>query len=252
MNPAFLALANLCLFTRLLCLFRDDVAEARIWRIKALVEVGGASLLFSVGPEWFAVVATLVVFNVLGYRTERRSRRKDLMRLFLGAAELAMLSLWLAPRFGLAVCPAFVALSAKLGHWTALAPLLDLLGSPRFQLVLFGLLLSANEANLVIRALFDWLDLKPRATSVTGMGVVDVGEFNRGRIIGILERVLLYSFVLQMQYGAIGFVLAAKAFTRFKALDDRPFAEYVLIGTLLSASLALLNGGLVRWLLGQP
>ncbi len=110
--------------------------------------------------------------------------------------------------------------------------MLGLLGSARFQLVLFGLLLAANESNLVIRAVFDWLDLKPRSASLTGAGVVDVGEFNRGRIIGILERALLYGFVLQAQYGAIGFILAAKAFTRFKALDDRPFAEYVLIGTL--------------------
>jgi hypothetical protein len=56
-------------------------------------------------------------------------------------------------------------------------------------------------------------------------------------------------FILRGQYGAIGFVLAAKAFTRFKALDDRPFAEYVLIGTLLSACLALAAGGVVQWLL---
>jgi len=251
MNPAFLALANLCLFTRLLCLFRDDVAAAKVWRIKTLVEVGVASVLFPIGTVWFAVILTLVGFNFFGYRAERRSRRKDLARLFLGAAELAVLSVWLSPRFGLAICPEFFSVVTRIGHWTTLAPFLDLFGSPRFQLVLFGLLLSANESNLVIRAMFDWLDLKPRSTSLTGIGVVDVGEFNRGRIIGILERVLLYSFVLQAQYGAIGFILAAKAFTRFKALDDRPFAEYVLVGTLLSACLALANGGLVRWLLGM-
>lgn len=250
MNPAFLALSNLCLLTRLLCLFRDDVSDAKVWRIKTLVEVGVASVLFPIGPGWFAVILTLVGFNLFSYRAERRSRRKDLARLFLGAAELAVLSVWLSPRFGLAICPEFFSVVARIGHWTALAPFFDLVGSPRFQIVLFGLLLAANESNLVIRAMFDWLDLKPRSTSVTGAGVVDVGEFNRGRIIGILERVLLYGFVLQAQYGAIGFILAAKAFTRFKALDDRPFAEYVLIGTLLSACLALANGGLVRWLVG--
>jgi len=252
MNPAFLALANLCLCTRLVCLFRDDVADARVWRIKTLVEVGAAVALFPIGPMGFAVILTLVGFNLAGYRAERRSRRKDLARLLLGAAELALLSVWLSPRLGLEFCPAFPATVVRIGHWTTLKPFLALVGSPRFQLVLFGLLLTANEANLFIRAMFDWLDLKPRATSLTGIGVVDVGEFNRGRIIGILERVLLYSFVLQAQYGAIGFILAAKAFTRFKALDDRPFAEYVLIGTLLSACLALANGGMVRWLLGQP
>ena len=250
MNPAFLALANLCLFTRLLSLFRDDVADARVWRIKTLVEVGGAIVLFPFSPVLLAVVLTLAGFNLAGYRAERRSRRKDLARLLLGAGELAVLSVWLSPRLGVEFCPAFPAVMARIGNWTALTPLLGLLGSPRFQLMLFGLLLAANESNLVIRAVFDWLDLKPRTTS-SAIGVVDVGEFNRGRIIGILERGLLYSFVLQAQYGAIGFILAAKAFTRFKALDDRPFAEYVLIGTLLSACLALATGGLVHWLLAH-
>jgi hypothetical protein len=249
MTPAFLALINLCLLTRLLCLFRDDVSDARVWRIKTLVEVGAAAVLFPFGVVWLGVILTLVAFNVAGYRAERFSRRKDLARLLLGAGELAALSVWFSPRLGLAICPEFLALVAQLGRWTALTPLLDLFGSHRFQLMLFGLLLSANESNLVIRAVFDWLDLKPRAASVTGAGVVDVGEFNRGRVIGILERALLYGFVLQGQYGAIGFILAAKAFTRFKALDDRPFAEYVLIGTLLSACLAFATGGTVHWLL---
>jgi hypothetical protein len=93
------------------------------------------------------------------------------------------------------------------------------------------------------------LDLKPRALPA-GQGVIDMGEFNRGRVIGVLERVLLYWFIMAGQLGAIGFVLAAKAFTRFKALDDRPFAEYVLIGTLLSACLALIAAGLIKSILG--
>jgi hypothetical protein len=250
MTPAFLALANLCLCTRLLCLFRGDVADARVWRIKTLVEVGVAAALFPFGLVLLAVVLTLAGFNYAGFRAERRSRRKDLARLVLGAAELAVLSVWLSPRLGVDFCPAFASGFARLGHWTALTPFLQVLGHARFQLVLFGLLLAANESNLVIRAVFDWLDLKPRATS-SAVGMVDVGEFNRGRIIGILERVLLYGFVLQVQYGAIGFILAAKAFTRFKALDDRPFAEYVLVGTLLSACLALATGGMVRWVLAH-
>ncbi|MEJ1971511.1 MAG: hypothetical protein WDM96_03055 [Lacunisphaera sp.] len=107
MNPAFLVLANLCLFTRLLCLFRDDVAEARVWRIKTLVEVGVATALFPFGGMWLVVVLTLAAFNLAGFRAERRGRRKDLARLLLGAAELAMLSVWLSPRLGLEFCPGF-------------------------------------------------------------------------------------------------------------------------------------------------
>ena len=192
-------------------------------------------------------MATVVGLNFTGFTLERRARRKDFARLVLGLAGLVAWSVWFSPRLGLGFRAELGAWSTRLGHWTALTPFLQILGSIKFQHVLFGLLVSANESNLVLRAMFDWLDLKPRSLPL-GSDVVDVREVNHGRIIGVLERVLLYSFVLQSQYGAIGFILAAKAFTRFKALDDRPFAEYVLIGTLLSACLALATGGMVRWL----
>ena len=40
--------------------------------------------------------------------------------------------------------------------------------------------------------------------------------------------------------------MAAKGLTRFKELENRGFAEYVLIGTLLSSSLAIVIGLLVK------
>lgn len=40
-------------------------------------------------------------------------------------------------------------------------------------------------------------------------------------------------------YGSIAFILAAKAFTRFRELEDRDFAEYVLIGTLLLSEITI-------------
>ncbi len=250
MTVEFLAFANVWLLTRLVGLFRDDATGGRMWRIKAGIELIALGALYSCGPAWCGALATVGVLNLAGFMLERRSRHKDFARLVLGLAGLAAWSIWFSPRLGLAFRPEIADWGGRLGHWTALTPWLRVFGSARFQLILFGLLVSANESNLVIRAMFDWLDLKPR--SLPGGGeVVDVREFNRGRVIGVLERVLLYSFVLQSQYGAIGFILAAKAFTRFKALDDRPFAEYVLIGTLLSACLALATGGAVRWLLAH-
>ncbi|MEK7269347.1 MAG: hypothetical protein AAB215_00230, partial [Planctomycetota bacterium] len=63
-------------------------------------------------------------------------------------------------------------------------------------------------------------------------------EYNRGRIIGLLERLLVFSLVLESQYGAFGLVIATKGLARFKNLDDREFAEYFLIGTMLSIVLA--------------
>lgn len=248
MTSAFLVFANLWLLTRLVCLFRDEATSGRRWLVKTAVELGGLCLLYGVGPAWWGVAATVAILNALGHRLEQRRGRKDLSRLVLGALGLVAFSVWFSPQLGLGFRPELTAWGERLGSWTTLAALGRALGDARVQLVLGGLLLSANEANLVIRAVFDRLDLKPRIPRPDAL-TVDEGEFNRGRVIGLLERALLFGFVLQGQYGAIGFVLAAKAFTRSKALDDRAFAEYVLIGTLLSAGLALLTGGAVKWLM---
>lgn len=248
MTPAFLVFANLWLLTRLVCLFRDEAARGRIWLGKTAVELAALAGLYPCRGAWLGVAASVIALNFLGWWLEQRAGRKDLARLLIGVAGLVAWSVWFSPRLGLDFRPELAAWGARLEQWTTLAALGQGLGGVRIQLVLLGLLLSANEANLVIRAAFDRLDLKPRAPRSDALAV-DEGEFNRGRVIGMLERVLLYGFVLQAQYGAIGFVLAAKAFTRSKALDDRAFAEYVLIGTLLSAGLALLTGGAVKWLL---
>ncbi|PYP70982.1 MAG: hypothetical protein DMD41_13700 [Gemmatimonadetes bacterium] len=74
-------------------------------------------------------------------------------------------------------------------------------------------------------------------------------EVSRGRMIGILERAIALTLVLLGQYGALGLIIAAKSLARFKALEDREFAEYFLIGTLASLLLALLGGLGMRALL---
>ena len=67
-------------------------------------------------------------------------------------------------------------------------------------------------------------------------------ELSRGLVIGVLERTLALTLVLTNQFSALGLVLAAKAIVRYQALDDRDFAEYVLIGTLTSLLIALFVG----------
>jgi hypothetical protein len=71
----------------------------------------------------------------------------------------------------------------------------------------------------------------------------------RGRLIGLLERALVVGLALADALGSLGLLLAAKAFARFKDLDRRDFAEYVLIGTLLSVGAALAVGLAFRALL---
>ena len=60
-----------------------------------------------------------------------------------------------------------------------------------------------------------------------------------GATIGVIERLLIATFVLTGNQAAIGFVVAAKTLARFRQLDDRDFAEYYLLGTLASVGVAL-------------
>jgi hypothetical protein len=61
-----------------------------------------------------------------------------------------------------------------------------------------------------------------------------------GTLVGILERAIILTFGLLGEYGAISFVFVAKSMARFKQLENRQFAEYYLIGTLLSFFFALI------------
>jgi Protein of unknown function (DUF3307) len=62
-----------------------------------------------------------------------------------------------------------------------------------------------------------------------------------GRVIGLLERGLIFALILLGQPAGVGLLIAAKSILRFGALkDDRALSEYVIIGTLASFSWAIL------------
>lgn len=74
---------------------------------------------------------------------------------------------------------------------------------------------------------------------------------NAGKYIGILERLLIFTFILTNHWEAIGFLLAAKSVFRFgdlTASKDRKLTEYILIGTLLSFGIAIFTGMTVKYL----
>ncbi len=65
---------------------------------------------------------------------------------------------------------------------------------------------------------------------------------NAGKIIGMLERVLVFTFIITSHWEAVGFLLAAKSVFRFGDLSQagqRKLTEYMLIGTLISFGLAI-------------
>lgn len=66
-------------------------------------------------------------------------------------------------------------------------------------------------------------------------------EKNAGRFIGTLERTIILIFISIEQYSAVGLVLTAKSIARYdKISKDQEFAEYYLLGTLLSTICAIL------------
>jgi hypothetical protein len=69
-----------------------------------------------------------------------------------------------------------------------------------------------------------------------------------GKWIGIFERILILTFVINDHYDAIGFLIAAKAILRFKESEYK-LTEYVLIGTLISFTLTILLGIMVKLVL---
>ena len=66
---------------------------------------------------------------------------------------------------------------------------------------------------------------------------------NAGKWIGIIERIIILALVLNNQYETMGLLIAAKGLLRFNEAN-RPEVktEYLLIGTLVSVSLAVLTG----------
>lgn len=243
MTTEFIFFANLVLLLRLRLLLADGMVGWRGWGAKGLIELA-ALLLFEWHPFLVGAAATIVAVNLAAAMWERSAANRHGSRLVSGIVQLVAMSVWLSRAGGVAFRPELHALGSGLESWSALGADLLRVTERGGMRVLFGLLLAANEANLLVRWLLVRLQIKPNV--VTPNAGIDVNEFNRGRVIGLLERGLIYAFVLSGQYGAIGFTLAAKGFTRFKELENRGFAEYVLIGTLLSSSLAMAAGWWVK------
>jgi len=68
----------------------------------------------------------------------------------------------------------------------------------------------------------------------------DAGEY-----IGILERLLVFIFIIVNHWEAVGFLITAKSVFRFGDLKEskhRKLTEYILIGTLISFGIAITVG----------
>lgn len=99
--------------------------------------------------------------------------------------------------------------------------------------------LTRPAAFIIAQALSHW----SREIAEDGEGEKSLPK--AGWYIGMLERILIFSFILIGQWAAIGFLMAAKSIFRFGDLTrakDRKLTEYILIGTFLSFGVAILTG----------
>lgn len=237
----FLTLLNLILISRLRLLFKDKGAGR-----KDAVIMGLFPCLFlpflQMNFSWIMLLVWLLVYPSLFYVTERNPTKQNRNRILMLLLHIVVIGLLSSPLFNLQLSSFVEGLEEFIAEILFLSPGANFPGL-YVQLVLFGFLLVINETNILLRYLLNVFRLKPIAEEGTE---TDQKEYNTGRLIGILERIFVFIFVLLGQYAAIGFILAAKGVARFQDFKSRTFAEYVLIGTLLSTLLAFGVGYFVK------
>jgi len=82
------------------------------------------------------------------------------------------------------------------------------------------------------------------------LSLAERGLANGGKVIGQLERALIFLLVMVGQPAGIGFLIAAKSILRFGEIKDRQNrmeAEYIIIGTLMSFGYGLLTAYLTHF-----
>jgi Protein of unknown function (DUF3307) len=135
---------------------------------------------------------------------------------------------------------------ASLVAVTALQPTLwsaglwaDIQWLPAIMTLLAGLLIATQAGGYAVGLLMQpWVAETP------------AGLRNGGRVIGTLERGLIFLLVLTGQAAGIGFLIAAKSVLRFGAVkDEGKLSEYVIIGTLASFGWAIAASAATIWLL---
>ncbi|HBV14448.1 DUF3307 domain-containing protein [Chryseobacterium carnipullorum] len=121
----------------------------------------------------------------------------------------------------------------------------DFLSNKEFLKILMAALFLTTPASIFIKILLSsWTPVPETQSSLQTESLSSAGKY-----IGILERLLVFTFIMVNHWEGVGFMVAAKSVFRFSDLaqaKQRKLTEYVLIGTLLSFGLAVLTGILIK------
>jgi hypothetical protein len=210
--------------------------------IRAALQTAVLAPLISAAANWYYFIAMIAVVNAadltIGMRANAGPRRNEYTSETIGLFVRISVVLFVAanPRF----IPGFNDLARDLvtllRENSVIAASVTQKNFHDLLLMILGILLAGFDINCLVALILKQSHLMPSEGQADASVV---GEIGRGRIIGILERSIVFVLVVRGNMSAVGLILAAKAIARFKDLDKRDFAEYVLIGTLLSISLAI-------------
>ncbi|WP_223607949.1 DUF3307 domain-containing protein [Chryseobacterium sp. OSA05B] len=121
----------------------------------------------------------------------------------------------------------------------------DFLGHQNVLKIVMAALFLSTPASIFIKILLSsWTPVPETQSSLQTESLSSAGKY-----IGILERLLVFTFIMVNHWEGVGFMVAAKSVFRFSDLaqaKQRKLTEYVLIGTLLSFGLAVLTGILIK------
>lgn len=109
------------------------------------------------------------------------------------------------------------------------------------------IVINISALGILLRAANIWIrELMLKVRNSSGKKIDKTG-----RLIGNLERVLIFVMILFNQWAAIGFIITAKSIARFEEFKKKKkkFAEYYIIGTLSSTLIAISVGKLVQYLI---
>ena len=119
-------------------------------------------------------------------------------------------------------------------------------GFLKLLIILSGAILAVKAGGILIgmavRPFFDEIKNTENGVDMETK-ISSRGLKNGGKVIGQLERSLIFLFILMGQLSGIGFLIAAKSVFRFGEVKDprhRMEAEYIIIGTLMSFGYGML------------
>lgn len=157
----------------------------------------------------------------------------DLLKFFVINNKLCKRNIYIADQLSHLICIGIGAyiMMDKAVISVFLAHIFDVINIEPYMLLKIAVLflIMHKPANITIKELTKWY--KPDVNTD--------GNKKTGAFIGTLERYIILILLFFNQYSAIGLVLTAKSIARYHELENKEFAEYYLIGTLLSTFIVI-------------